>query len=196
MNRSIVIVKDAFDSSFCEKVFERATNLSPAKIYVGDTSGSSIEEYDDAEKPDMRRSETQIFSSIVEHKDIFLPVIDLVYNVNKEHYGFDLVQPELLQYTQYGAHNQGMFSPHQDNINYDITASHTRKLSMSVQLSDGNSYEGGDLVFPENDELDPALLRDKGTAIFFPSYVVHGVNPVTSGVRHSLVSWFIGPPYK
>jgi PKHD-type hydroxylase len=193
MNRTIAVIKEAFDSSFCDKVFEQATNLSPAKIYEGNISGR---EYDNIEKPNMRRSETQLFTSIVEYKDIFLPVIELIHSVNKEHYGFNLVQPELMQYTQYGAHNQGMFTPHRDDINYDITASHTRKLSISIQLSDENSYEGGDLVFPENDELDSKLLRGKGTAIVFPSYVVHGVSPVTSGVRHSLVSWFIGAPFK
>lgn len=193
MNRTIAVIKDAFDSSFCDKVLERATNPSPAKIYEGNPSGRS---YDNIEKPDMRRSETQLFTSIVEHKDIFLPVINLIHDVNKEHYRFDLVQPELMQYTQYSAHNQGMFTPHRDTATYDITANHARKLSISIQLSDESSYEGGDLVFPENDELDSKLLRGRGTAIVFPSYVVHGVSPVTSGVRHSLVSWFIGAPFK
>ena len=65
----------------------------------------------------------------------------------------------------------------------------TRKISITVQLSDNSEYEGGDLKFwlgGKNLE-DNSLFaqRGKGTVILFPSYLYHAVTPVTKGIRKS-----------
>jgi PKHD-type hydroxylase len=70
----------------------------------------------------------------------------------------------------------------------------TRKLSMSVQLSDDEAYSGGDLEFAACSQLDP--LRRRGTIIVFPSFLAHQVTPVTCGTRNSLVAWAHGPVFK
>lgn len=70
----------------------------------------------------------------------------------------------------------------------------TRKLSISVQLSDEASYEGGDLEFSACSQLDPT--RRRGTIIVFPSFLAHRITPVTRGVRRSLVAWAHGPVFK
>ena len=63
-----------------------------------------------------------------------------------------------------------------------------RKLSISVQLSRSEDYEGGELQFKVgSDEI--VATQDPGSVIIFPSYIRHRVTPVTSGVRHSLVQW-------
>ena len=36
----------------------------------------------------------------------------------------------------------------------------------------------------------------KGTFIVFPSFVKHRVRPVTKGIRHSMVLWHLGMPWK
>ncbi|MCH9026403.1 MAG: 2OG-Fe(II) oxygenase [Proteobacteria bacterium] len=70
----------------------------------------------------------------------------------------------------------------------------SRKLSLSVQLSDPADYEGGELEFlSATDELAP---RSRGSLIAFPSYLAHRVRPVTKGTRLSLVSWIGGPPFR
>ena len=69
----------------------------------------------------------------------------------------------------------------------------TRKLSMTVQLSEASDYEGGELEF--SDSTAPAP-KEIGSLIVFPSYLTHRVNPVTSGLRKSLVSWVSGPAFK
>lgn len=70
-----------------------------------------------------------------------------------------------------------------------------RKLSISVQLSDPGEYEGGELQFLKGGHpVD--VPKTKGTAIIFPSYVYHRVQPVTSGTRLSIVGWIAGPPYR
>jgi len=39
-------------------------------------------------------------------------------------------------------------------------------------------------------------LKTQGTALIFPSFIVHKVNPVTKGTRHSLVAWIEGPKWR
>jgi PKHD-type hydroxylase len=70
----------------------------------------------------------------------------------------------------------------------------TRKLSMSVQLSDDGEYVGGDLELCACPQLEPR--RRRGTIIVFPSILAHCVTPITSGSRCSLVAWAHGPPFK
>jgi PKHD-type hydroxylase len=70
----------------------------------------------------------------------------------------------------------------------------TRKLSMSVQLCDGDEYAGGDLELCACPQLDPR--RRRGTIIVFPSFLAHQVTPVTRGSRCSLVAWAHGPAFK
>jgi PKHD-type hydroxylase len=38
--------------------------------------------------------------------------------------------------------------------------------------------------------------RERGTVIAFPSYVLHRVTPITSGVRKALVVWAMGPKFR
>lgn len=73
-----------------------------------------------------------------------------------------------------------------------------RKLSVVVQLTDPEEYEGGELEFEEvnHDEKTKQLIRQKGTVIVFPSYMRHRVTPVTKGERKSLVTWIEGPAWR
>ena len=106
------------------------------------------------------------------------------------HYGFDLtgfVEP--LQYTRYDSNQH--FDWHLD-LGGDQTSA--RKLSMSLQLSGPDEYEGGRLEF--SSLLPGEEARRVGTAVFFPSYLAHRVHPVQSGVRRSLVAWAYGPAFR
>ena len=70
-----------------------------------------------------------------------------------------------------------------------------------MNLSDPADYEGGELLMKDtsgnkiqNREL-AGQLEQQGTVVVFPSYILHAVRPVTSGVKHYLVTWVLGPPF-
>jgi hypothetical protein len=73
-----------------------------------------------------------------------------------------------------------------------------RKLSFSLQLSDPDTYEGGDFqIRGEDGHVDEALwrtMRQKGSFLIFPGVIPHRVTTVTAGERRSLVGWVLGPP--
>ena len=95
---------------------------------------------------------------------------------------------------------------HGENIAI-LAGEYIRKLSFSIQLSDPEDYEGGELEFQVNNfnsrkrgdfTLDETVSapNKKGTIIIFDSRTKHRVKEVKSGVRKSLVGWVVGPRWK
>jgi len=80
----------------------------------------------------------------------------------------------------------------------------TRKLSLTLQLTDKTKYEGGDFQFMWIQRDKKNLLntitidgaKDMGTVIIFPSFIFHQVLPITKGKRESLVNWSIGKSFE
>ncbi len=110
---------------------------------------------------------------------------------NMNRYKFEVVgfqtELQLAEYT-----GGGFFDWHMD---FGAGDPSNRKLSITVQLSAPEEYEGGDLQFMINQNIIDAP-RTQGTAIIFPSFGLHRVLPVTSGKRMSIVGWIAGPPYR
>jgi len=112
----------------------------------------------------------------------------LFANCKNFRYELSKCDVEGVQLSQY---NIGQFyNKHVDFNGNPETKSHTRKLSMSVQLSD-NNYEGGDLIIYYSGEKYIAP-KSRGTVIVFDSKLTHEVTPIIKGERYSLVKWFHG----
>ena len=96
-----------------------------------------------------------------------------------------MVNPRFNLYSEggfYGAHADSAFlgdSHRQVRTDY----------SMTLFLSEPDSYEGGELrlSYPSGEEM--RLKEPKGTLLFYPSGVMHEVLPVTSGRRIAFVGW-------
>ena len=121
----------------------------------------------------------------------FRRVTDAVLSINSQFFNFDLFgMAEGFQFTRYDAPS-GFYGMHIDKaLNGPV-----RKLSLTIQLSSPEDYEGGELAlhFSKNAEIMP---KELGKMVAFPSYVLHEVRPVTKGTRYSLVAWVTGKPFK
>ena len=118
---------------------------------------------------------------------------ELVLHLNKEFYSFDLFGlVEAFQFTVYDDQEGGHYSWHVDLGGHDVEP---RKISISLQLTDPSRYQGCDLVLEAGNGTYTAE-RARGALIAFPSYVLHRVTPIESGVRKSLVIWVSGPPFR
>ncbi len=94
---------------------------------------------------------------------------------------------QLVEYTaEHGAH----YGWHHD-VHWNGQSAFDRKLSIIVQLTGADDYEGGDFEFDV--VKTNADFRSKGTVLVFPSYLRHRIHPVTAGTRRALVAWFSGP---
>ena len=122
---------------------------------------------------------------------IYERIAEAVREANRK-YRFEIVgMMDPLQFLRYDGETRDEIAWHTD---CGEGANTTRKLSLTVQLSDPAEYDGGDLEFmglPSS-----SFSRHRGAAILFPSLLAHRIAPVTRGVRHSLVAFFNGPPFR
>ena len=140
---------------------------------------------------ELRKSSVMFIDNTPENDWIYKKLASLAITCNNERYWFDLLGfQQDLQLTRYSEGD--FFEWHLDFGAGGISA---RKLSMTIQLSDPDEYEGGDLQFMINQKVVNAP-REKGTIIIFPSFIIHRVTPITKGVRQSIVGWVSGPPYR
>jgi hypothetical protein len=85
----------------------------------------------------------------------------------------------------------GHYTQHVDTVHEHT--SEVRKLTVLAFLN--NNFEGGKFFLNPNGNLYYPP-QTKGTVLVFPSYMIHGVEPVTKGVRYSCVTWLVGPYFK
>ena len=122
---------------------------------------------------------------------VYRRVTDAVLSLNSQFFKFDLFGfNEGFQFTRYDAPS-GFYGAHIDKTYGSLV----RKLSVTIQLSAPEDYEGGELALQIG--KDPITMpKEQGKIVAFPSYVLHEVRPVTKGTRYSLVAWATGIPFK
>jgi PKHD-type hydroxylase len=123
-------------------------------------------------------------------------MMNMIIEANNAIWNFDLhTALDSIQYTEYYDVEGGHYGWHQD-----IGPGHlsTRKISITVQLSDTDDYEGGDLEYFRGGDINNTekAPRGKGVVFIFPSYMMHRVTPITKGTRRSFVLWVGGSHYK
>jgi len=124
---------------------------------------------------------------------VYARLEDLVLRLNSEFYGFELYGlVESFQYAVYDGTEGGHYDWHVDMGGKDVEP---RKISLSLQLTDAEAYSGCDLELEAGNGTYQAE-RARGTLIAFPSYVLHRVSPIQSGIRKSLVIWASGPAFR
>jgi len=171
---------NAFSKEECERIINIAKNKGLIK---GKTKGES----------DVRDSKISWLYPTDENIEwVFRKVTDICLNLNERFFKFDLFGlNEGFQFTNYVAPS-GKYGKHIDrSINIPI-----RKLSISIQLTNPQEYEGGELKLYDGGEGGTIMDKTQGTLVMFPSYVLHEVMPVTKGERNSLVTWVTGNQFK
>lgn len=142
----------------------------------------------------VRRTEVSWIDHTQESDWLYKALSAYAADLNSKYFGFDLFGfVDSLQYTVYhGARDcPGHYTWHMD---MDAKTAAPRKLSMVVQLSSPEDYEGGELQFQgiSTSQVDKA----PGDVHAFPAWLLHRVAPVTSGIRRSLVCWIAGPQFR
>jgi PKHD-type hydroxylase len=140
-----------------------------------------------AVRDEIRRTLNSWVQPSAENMWLFDKMLALIMAANQR-FQFEVDMFEAIQLARY---EPGMHYDWHLDIGPGIMGN--RKLSVTVQLSDPDSYEGGDLVLDNGIGSEPYVApREIGSVTVFPSFMKHKVTPVTSGVRHSLVVWASG----
>jgi PKHD-type hydroxylase len=139
------------------------------------------------------RSSTILWMDDVEQAmPMYNKLIDIVSSINNIHYKYNIGYIEVLQYSEYHADAVGKYDVHCDSTLRN-TSGFSRKISFSILLNDPSEFDGGELKFHICKDPVTATLEKKGDMVLFPSFLPHSVEPVTRGVRKTLVGWIGGP---
>ena len=129
-------------------------------------------------------------------EDLYLRMEAIVLRLNADLFHFELTGLTTMQYAVYHDAEAGYFDWHSDYGRYrGDPGQEPRKITLSLQMSDGASYDGCDLEVRAAHPVDVAA-RERGTLMAFRANALHRVTPITRGVRKALVVWAIGPEFR
>jgi predicted 2-oxoglutarate/Fe(II)-dependent dioxygenase YbiX len=109
---------------------------------------------------------------------------------NRQAWKFDITHSNQTDYLKYDEH--GHYKAHVDTF-INPNEKECRKLTVLMFLND--DFEGG-RFFLQNGHYKIYPPQNPGTCLVFPSFILHGVEPVTKGIRRSIVTWMVGPWFK
>lgn len=190
----------------CDDIIKLSKKFDLNAGGVGDLSNNNLKIKDDYQKkifqkncsPDIRKSEVRWFDLNDLTSWIYEKLIKTVNMINFENYGMMLKYIEILQFTEYSGLHDSYYKEHDDcgNCHHQSNFVDIRKLSFTIQLSEEDSYKGGQLEITNWNESIFVVPKQKGSITFFLSDMKHQVKPITKGIRYSLVGWVNGPNIK
>lgn len=173
-------VKNAISHDSCDAMINRFEQLQTEKGVVGEWNGGAE------------------VLAIRDVNKIALPcdlgigatLAGMALSINNQAWKFDITNQNQTEYLKY--EKDGHYVMHMDT-SFSLRSSQTRKLTVLAFLND--DFEGGKLYLcTGSTRYYPP--QEKGTVLVFPSFILHGVEPVTSGIRRSIVTWMSGPWFK
>lgn len=176
--------EDLFTDEECDKILA----LAEAKGWErARTAGGDVDV--------RRRSFVSWLEWVPDHNWLFERLSAASVGINAQFWGFDLTAfGEPLQITKYDSQERGHYTWHQDVGGGSMSI---RKLSFVVQLTDPETYTGGELeLFMGKLEKHLPVPKKRGSCTWFPAFEPHRVTPMKSGVRNSLVGWISGHPFR
>jgi predicted 2-oxoglutarate/Fe(II)-dependent dioxygenase YbiX len=154
--------------------------LAEGRLGAGNTNSS------------IRRSKVVMLGAEPKYDWIYDRIWAAAQECNRQFFGVDLSGVEAnLQLARYDGVDQGFYEWHTDFAGLRPL----RKISISIQLSRSDEYDGGNLELNYGVQPQP-MDRTRGAFIAFPSFLLHRVTPVTRGARWSLVAWVLGPRWR
>ena len=174
------LVKDAVSEAFCDKLIQEYSKPEVEKElpYIGGGG-----EHVDLDIRNVQRLKLPLYAGI----GATLTAIGL--NVNNQIWQYNITHSNQSEFLMYDV--KGKYETHVDTFHGISTE--VRKLTVLVFLND--DFEGGKFYIANGHERFYPEQK-KGTVLIFPSFMPHGVEPITKGVRYSIVTWMVGPYFK
>jgi hypothetical protein len=175
-----VLIKNAFSKEGCQKIisqFEKdLNNLQPALV-SGDVLNKNL-----------RNSEKILMPN---YKGLGATLTGIGFQANGKMWKFKVTHSNQSEFLRYN--KNGHFVEHVDSFLDKVDNLETRKITTVLFLND--DYEGGRFFIKTGTEKTYPPI-ESGDVICFPSFILHGVEPITNGIRRSVVNWLVGPYFK
>ena len=178
-----MIKHDYFSLEELQRIFEDQEDIPP---WTGNTVDNRVD--------GVRECEVKSLPWNEKFDWLYEKIITDIVGVNHSNFGYTLTGLELIQFIKYEENSVG-YIPHKDcdKPKDDLAPNIRRKLSVSIQLSDEEEYDGGELLLDCDSAHRQVFSKKIGSIVIFDSKLDHQVLPISRGTRYSLVVWFCGP---
>lgn len=173
-------VDNAISEGFCKKLIEEYAKPEVEKLppEIGGIPGQI-----NLDIRNVQRLQLPLFAGI----GATLTAIGL--QINHQIWQFDISHANQSEFLMYDIN--GKYETHVDTFHQ--RSNEVRKLTVLTFLND--DFEGGKFYIQNSHErIYPQ--QTPGTVLVFPSFMPHGVEPVTKGIRYSVVTWLVGEYFK
>ena len=172
---------DAMTPEAAKKLIESLESQTQGEdAQVGSGSNGKV----DKEIRDVKRV------TLPSYRGIGATMVGLGMAANRQAWRFDVTHSNQTDYLKYDV--DGHYHAHVDTF-MKPGDPECRKLTVLLFLND--EFEGGKL-FIQNGHEKIYPPQGAGTCVVFPSFMMHGVEPVTKGIRRSIVTWLVGPWFR
>jgi len=177
------VMQKAVSNAFCEKLIEEYSKPEVEKEQPFIGQGRDLEKNINLEIRNVLRLPLPL------HAGIGATLTSVGLNVNHQYWKYHVTHSNQAEFLMYDV--KGKYEAHVDT--FHLVSDETRKITVLVVLND--DFEGGKF-FIQNGHEKIYPPQEKGDIIVFPSFMLHGVEPVTKGQRFSVVTWLVGPYFK
>ena len=177
------VMQKAVSEAFCDKLIEEYSKpeVEKEQPFIGEGR--------DPEKNINLNIRNVLRLPLPMNQGIGATLTSCALNMNHQFWKFDVTHSNQTEFLMYDVN--GKYESHVDTFHQHGTE--TRKLTALAILND--DFEGGKFyIINGHDKIYPP--QAKGDIIVFPSFMVHGVEPVTKGMRYTVVTWMVGPYFK
>ena len=185
INHQTVDYIESFTKEQCDKIINYCENIgfTPNRDYSHEETGIH---HDKRPRNLVQNNIVNLVGDDVQW--IYDRMIHILNDCN-QHFQFDITEMRGISIVRYDIGDH--YKKHHDLL---MEMEGSRKLSISIQLSEPEDYDGGELVLytGEIPIYSPTL---KGSGIMYVATIVHEVLPVTRGHRYSLVAHYSGPKW-
>jgi predicted 2-oxoglutarate/Fe(II)-dependent dioxygenase YbiX len=177
------VMQKAVSDAFCEKLIEEYSKpeVEKEQPFIGQGR--------DAEKNINLDIRNVLRLPLPLHAGIGATLTSVGLNVNHQYWKYHITHSNQAEFLMYDV--KGKYEAHVDT--FHVVSDETRKVSCLAILND--DFEGGKFYIQNgHDKIYPP--QEKGDIIVFPSFMLHGVEPVTKGQRFTVITWLVGPYFK
>ena len=177
------VMKKAVSNAFCDKLIEEYSKpeVEKEQPFIGEGR--------DLEKNINLNIRNVLRLPLPMNQGIGATLTSSALNINHQYWKYNITHSNQTEFLMYDVN--GKYEAHVDT--FHMHGDETRKLTVLAILND--DFEGGKFyIMNSHDKIYPP--QEKGDIIVFPSFMVHGVEPVTKGQRYTVVTWMVGPYFK
>jgi PKHD-type hydroxylase len=179
-----------FDRETCAKILELGLQLPVQDAIIGLNNGHVDNNW--------RRSKVRFIQKTnPDFAFLFDAMWKMAVEANDQWFKVHISKMDYIQLAEYDSSYLGEYKKHHDVFWLNNDPEYHRKITAVVQLSDPGEYDGGNLEFIDvGAHPSPDDIRNQGSVVFFPSFILHQATQVTRGIRYSLACWFDGPKWR